>query len=137
MLPSLLLIVIAPPLLHLWVGDDVDPPLSMLVAMALWAVVSSVSNALAMFFNGASAIRFQVIIATGMAALNLALSIVLVQSIGIAGPMWGSVVAQSLIVLLPELIVIRRVLRHPHGGALSRFLQHFFDPRTHAGPPSG
>ena len=133
-LPSLLLIVIAPPLLHLWVGDDVDPPLSMLVAMALWAVVSSISNALAMFFNGASAIRFQVIIATGMAALNLVLSIVLVQSIGIAGPMWGSVVAQSLIVLLPELIVIRRVLRHPHGGALPRFLQHFFtEPEVHHG----
>ncbi len=31
----------------------------------LWAVVSSVSNALAMFFNGANAIRFQVVIATG------------------------------------------------------------------------
>jgi len=131
-LPSLVLIVIARPVLHLWVGPDVDPPISMLVAMALWAVVSSVSNALAMFFNGASAIRFQVIIAAGMATLNLALSIVLVQSVGIAGPMWGSVVAQTLVVLLPELIVIRRVLRHPHGGSLPRFLHPFFsEPEVH------
>ena len=124
--PSVVLVVVARPILHAWVGPEVDPPVSMLVAMGLWAVVSSVSNALAMFFNGANAIRFQVIIATGMATLNLALSIVLVQSIGIAGPMWGSVVAQTLVVLVPELIVVRRVLRHPHGRALPAFLSHHF-----------
>jgi O-antigen/teichoic acid export membrane protein len=126
-LPSLALVVLARPILHLWVGPEVDPPLSMLVAMALWAVVSSVSNALAMFFNGANAIRFQVIIAIGMAVSNLILSIILVQSIGIAGPMWGSVAAQTLVVLVPELIVVWRVLRHPNGPLLPAFLRHHFD----------
>jgi O-antigen/teichoic acid export membrane protein len=129
--PSVVLVLVARPLLHLWVGNSIDPPWSMLIAMGLWAVVSSISNALAMFFNGANAIRFQVIIAATMATANLALSIVLVRSIGIAGPMWGSVATQSLLVLVPELIVIRRVLRHPHGGALPAFLHpHFSEPEV-------
>jgi O-antigen/teichoic acid export membrane protein len=127
LLPSLVLVVAARPLLHLWVGPEVDPPVSLLIALALWAVISSVSNALAMFFNGANVIRFQVLSAAGMAVLNLGLSIVLVQSIGIAGPMWGSVVAQTVVILVPQLLIIRRVLRHPHGGALPAFLRHHFD----------
>ena len=82
----------------------------LLFAMAAWAVVSTCSTAIAMYFNGANIIRFQVVVAITMAASNLALSIILVTRWGAAGPIWASVITQTAVVLIPELIVIRPFL---------------------------
>jgi O-antigen/teichoic acid export membrane protein len=112
-LSSLVLLVLARPVLDIWAPDVRPPSQSLLLAMALWAVVSTCSTAIAMYFNGANIIRFQVVVAIVMAASNLALSIVLVNAWGAPGPVWASVIAQTGVVLIPELIVIRPSLRRP------------------------
>lgn len=100
---SAVLVVAAQPLLDRWAGGTARPDTGLVLALACWAVVSAVSTALAMYLNGAQVIRLQVVVALAMAASNLALSLVLVRRLGVAGPVWASVITQVVVVLIPEL----------------------------------
>jgi O-antigen/teichoic acid export membrane protein len=104
-----LLTLVGSRILQLWVGPDIHPPPILLFGLGLWVVVNCVSGALAMFLNGASIIGFQVICAMLMGISNLAISIVLVWKIGVAGPVFGSIIAGTLFILLPSTLFIRRL----------------------------
>ncbi len=129
---SVLLIVAGPPLLRLFSQGVSRPSVALLAGMAVWAVTSAVSIALAMFFNGADAVRFQVVIAVLMAVANLGSSIVLVQHIGLAGPVWGSAGSQIAIVLVPELLVLRHLSRT---GRIPRWVLPDGPPTEPSTPP--
>jgi O-antigen/teichoic acid export membrane protein len=96
-------------ILQLWVGPDIHPPAILLFGLGLWVVVNCVSGAFAMFLNGASIIGFQVICAVLMGISNLAISIVLVRKIGVAGPVFGSIITSMVFVLFPYTLFIRRL----------------------------
>jgi O-antigen/teichoic acid export membrane protein len=98
---SLTLAIAAPALLSYWVGRPVDPPLLLLIGLALWKVIEAGGNAVAMLLNGANVVRLQIIVAvlTGICALTL--KIVLVGSVGVAGAVWASIIAFSLISVVP------------------------------------
>ncbi len=98
---SLILVVFGSFLIDAWVGQAVQPTLILLVGLGLWTVISSVGNAYAMALNGMGIIRVQVILAIIMAMANLALSILLTFRIGVAGPIWGSVITYTIVVLIP------------------------------------
>jgi O-antigen/teichoic acid export membrane protein len=98
-------------LLHLWVGNEVQPTFLLLGGFAMWGIVNAIGNPLTYFLNGANIIRLQVISATLMALINITISIILTHRIGIAGPVWGSIISYSLISLLPFAIYIPRLLR--------------------------
>jgi O-antigen/teichoic acid export membrane protein len=108
---SAVLVLFGGPLLNLWVGDSVTPTTSLLLALGLWMVVYSVSITMAVFLNGANVIGFQVVIAICMMVVNLGLSIVLTHLVGVSGPAWGSTVAVTFCVLLPDAWYVRRLLR--------------------------
>jgi O-antigen/teichoic acid export membrane protein len=103
---SLVLVALAPWLFDRWLGAELQPPTSLLVAIGAWATVFACSTAIATFLNGATVIRFQVIVAVLMAVVNLPLSIVLVQRVGVVGPVYGSLLAQVVLVLVPELVLL-------------------------------
>jgi O-antigen/teichoic acid export membrane protein len=107
--PSLLLIAMGPAVTG-WVSDVAEPSTSLLLGLAAWAVVTGISGPLAMFLNGAHLIRWQAIAASVMAAANIALSIVLVQEVGIAGPVWASVATQIVCINAPALLLLRNFL---------------------------
>lgn len=98
---SLLLVVCAPKLLSLWLGHPVNPPMLLLVGLGLWKIIEAGGNAVAVLLNGANVVRVQIIVAilTGICALTL--KIVLIGQIGIAGTVWASIIAFSLISVLP------------------------------------
>lgn len=108
---ALLLVAITRPLLAHWAPSTTPPSTDLLLASACWSVVMSVSFAVAMYLNGAHLIRFQLSVSSVMAIANLGASIVLVRTIGIAGPIWASVVTQTAIVLVPAAVVLQRALR--------------------------
>jgi O-antigen/teichoic acid export membrane protein len=108
---ALALLALTRELLRLWLGTDLGVPTGLLLALACHAVVIGASTPLAMYLNGVGVVRFQVVIAVVMAVVNLPLSIVLAQRIGVAGPAWGTVVAQLLAVLLPCAVFVPRHLR--------------------------
>lgn len=124
---SIFFLVAARPIIAVWV-PSLDPSTSLLAWMALWAIVFAVTTTVSMFFNGASVLRLQMILAVSMAATNLVLSIVLVQRVGVEGPVIGSVVAQAVVVLVPMVVVLRPLLAARDDSAVHRWLQQWSTP---------
>jgi len=91
-----------------WVGGSFVPPTSLAVACAVWVVLAASELPLVMLLNGAGVIKFQVIAASLMAVSNLLLSIVLARVIGVAGPVWASVIAHTICSAIPMVWYLRR-----------------------------
>jgi len=98
---SVALVILAPAILHLWVGIAVVPQLVLLIALAVWKVVESVGIASAMFLNGARVVRFQVLCAVPTALCAVFLKVTLVPQIGVSGVVWGTLIAYVGLTLLP------------------------------------
>jgi len=107
---AIALIIAGPTLLHVWVGGAVSPSLTLLIGLAVWNIMNSLSGPLAMLLNGANVIAFQAVLAVLMAACNVAVSIFLVARIGVSGAIYGSIVAQALFGLLPLAWYVPRLL---------------------------
>jgi O-antigen/teichoic acid export membrane protein len=73
--------------------------------------MNTLNGPFAMLFNGANVVGFQAVCATLMAIANVAISILLVQRIGVSGAVYGSLIAQVIFVLIPGLWYMRRLLR--------------------------
>jgi len=97
--------------IHLWVGNKITASFMVLVAFAIWTMMNSFSGAMAALLNGANAMRFQAVCAVLMACLNLLLSIILTKSIGLSGVIWGSIIAQVLLVFVPSTVYISRFMQ--------------------------
>jgi O-antigen/teichoic acid export membrane protein len=113
---SVVLVVLSDPLIRLWVGNAVQPSFLLIAGVGVWTVISGVGNAFAMLLNGAQVIRFQVIVASIMAVSNIVLSILLTQRIGVAGVVWGSVIAYSALELIPLALYLPRLFARVEGG---------------------
>lgn len=106
---ALLLVLFGQELVRLWVGSEVSMPSLLLVSFGLWVALNAVGGPLAMLLNGAHVVRFQVVCAVAMAVTNLVLSITLTHWLGVAGPVLGSAISQTVCILVPSLIYIRRM----------------------------
>ncbi len=109
---SAVLTVAGPWLIKIWVGTSVVPSMSLILACGIWSVLAGLGVALAMFLNGAQILRFQVIVAVVMTTVNLLLSIYLTINIGVAGVIWGSVIAYSIFLLVPTGLYLPVAIRH-------------------------
>ena len=65
---------------------------------------------LAAFLNGARVIRAQIVLALGMMVANLGLSIAFTRWIGVSGVIWGSIAAESAVVVIVLAFIAPRVL---------------------------
>ncbi|MFI5677338.1 lipopolysaccharide biosynthesis protein [Streptomyces cellulosae] len=108
------LVPVTPWLLRLWVGDDaaVLPP-AMLAALGGYVVIMCATTAIAAFLNGAGELRRQLAVGAVMTVANVAASVWSVQRFGLSGPLWSTVVTQTLIVLVPCMLVAHRRLARP------------------------
>lgn len=97
-------------IIHLWVGTKINPSQTLLISLAIWCVLSSLSMALATFFNGASLLSFAVKVAVWASLANITLSIYLTRRIGIPGVVFGSIIAQAFFAIVPYFLYIRRYL---------------------------
>ena len=107
--PALLLIIIAPFIIHIWTGTMIAPPFILLLGLGLWAILNSLGGPIAMLLNGTNVIGIQVVCASMMAVSNILLSIFLVQKIGVAGPIYGTLISWTVFNLIPLLIYIPRM----------------------------
>lgn len=90
---STILALTATPLIHVWAGSSVNPSTSLLVALALFSTLFTVSTVVTIFLYAVDAVGFIAASSAVFVVLNLGLSIVLTRTIGIPGPAWGSVIA--------------------------------------------
>lgn len=107
---TLALLIFGVQIIHLWVGNEITPSYLLLLGLGAWTLLSSIGGTWAMFLNGASVIRFQVICALLMCTTNIVLSIFLTRIIGISGVVFGSLISQILFVSLPSMIYIPKYL---------------------------
>jgi O-antigen/teichoic acid export membrane protein len=107
---SLAFVVFAERLLRLWLHADVEYTPSLLWAFSGLVLVTAISGPLAMLLNGIGALRVQVVCASVMAVVNFFLSLKLVGPWGAAGPVVATVVAQTLCIIVPVSIYLRRRL---------------------------
>ncbi len=105
-----LLALAGPWILRVAVGKSLHAPMSLLVVLALWGVVSAVSWPMSMLLNGAGVLKAQTVLAVIVSLSNLALSIFLTRRLGVMGVCLGSIITQLLItfptysVLIPGLL---------------------------------
>jgi O-antigen/teichoic acid export membrane protein len=97
--------------LHLWVGNTITVSFIVLAAFAIWTMMNSFNGAIAVFLNGANAMKFQAVCSAVMACVNLLISIILTKIVGLSGVIWGSIIAQAIVVIIPSAIYISRLMR--------------------------
>jgi len=82
-----------------------------LLGMGAWAVLNNTFTAVAMLLNGASVMRLQVATAISMAIASPILSILLGRAFGVAGIIWGTVIAHVVCSAIPTVIYLSSFLR--------------------------
>jgi O-antigen/teichoic acid export membrane protein len=108
---SALLLLFGNQVLRLWLGPVFDPPFALLAGMAIWAVMSTAGTSMAMLLNGATVIGFQVVVASVMAVTSIIASIVLGRTFGLAGVIWGTVLAYLVCNAVPIVWYLPRLFQ--------------------------
>jgi O-antigen/teichoic acid export membrane protein len=119
---GVVLVTFGRPILHLWAGPLVTPPLSLLAGFGVFTVLASAGSAVAAFLNGIGRLRFQVVVAIVMGVAALTLKIALARSVGLSGIIWGTVVAYTVCAAIPIARYIPRLmagLGHTHADGAS------------------
>jgi O-antigen/teichoic acid export membrane protein len=105
-----ILVLFGKVIVYYWVGPLIRPSFSLLLGMAIWSVVGALGGALAMFLNATNRIRFELMCALPLAFTAVLAKIFLARWIGIAGIIWGLVIAYTFTTVLPSAVYIPRVL---------------------------
>ena len=95
------------PLVTLWLGTTPETDELILWGMVAWVSVVSAANTCDHLLRARNETRFLMQAMWVMAMLNLALTLFLLQHIGAAGAIWGSVIGYFVAVLLPFLWHLR------------------------------
>lgn len=98
-------------LLALWVGGRVKPSFPLLLGLAVWSVIECCGNASAMYLNGTSVIRYQIVVASLFGLGCVLTKIVAVRLMGIAAVPWSTIGTYLLLAALPTAIFVPRSLR--------------------------
>jgi O-antigen/teichoic acid export membrane protein len=108
---AVLLVATGRTVIRSWAGEAAVPSTALLAAMALWAVISGCMTAESCLLAAVNCTRAQGILSVIAAAVNLALSIVLVQRIGAVGVIAGTIVSYLVVLVVPQSLLVRSVLR--------------------------
>ncbi len=85
-----------------WAGAPAVPPYRLLFWMCIWVLISTYMNNIACILVAASETRIQAWSSVAGAAVNLALSLWLVQTMGSVGVILGTVISYLLILVGPQ-----------------------------------
>jgi O-antigen/teichoic acid export membrane protein len=107
---AILVALAGPTLLRLWVGPSIHATPLLLIGFAIWKVIESGGNSVAMLLNGAHVVRFQLIVSTITGVAVLALKFLLVKHIGIPGTVFATITGYLIFSLVPNVIKVRSIL---------------------------
>jgi O-antigen/teichoic acid export membrane protein len=97
-------------LIRLWAGPAALPSSGLLAAMALWSIISGFMTVESCLLAAVNRTRAQGVLSIVAAALNLGLSIVLVQRIGAVGVIAGTILSYLVVLVVPQSLIVRDVL---------------------------
>jgi O-antigen/teichoic acid export membrane protein len=108
---AVLLVGVGKPLIRWWAGAAAVPTSALLLAMAVWAVISGCMTVESCLLAAVSRTREQGILSLIAATLNLGLSILLVKRIGVVGVISGTILSYLFVLVVPQSLIVRTVLR--------------------------
>lgn len=116
------LVLVGPWLIDLWVGPQIRPTLLLLVGLAIWKITEATASALSIYMNGANLLRTQIILSIISGAAMVALKLVLINRIGVAGIPLAAAATFIPLVGIPMAVITYRRLNPrqsaPEGGPL-------------------
>jgi len=106
-----LLLALGRTVIRWWAGPFAVPSLSLLGAMALWAIISGAMTVESCLLAAVNRTREQGVLSVVAAGLNLGLSIVLVQRVGPLGVIVGTILSYLIVLVVPQSLMVRSVLK--------------------------
>lgn len=94
-----------------WAGSAAIPPAALLLWMGIWSLFYSAMNSQSIVLASSGRVKVQMIYSIAASAVNLILSIVLVQRLGLVGVIMGTVGAFTICVVVPQTLEVERSLR--------------------------
>jgi O-antigen/teichoic acid export membrane protein len=95
-----------------WAGPAAVPGRYLLSAMCLWAVINGSMSVESCLLAALERTREQAVLSMFAALVNLTLSIVLVKRIGSVGVIAGTILSYLFVLVVPQSIIVRDVLRN-------------------------
>ncbi len=95
----LVLIFTARDIVYAWTNGAILPPMDIVILMSVWSLMSLWGNTFAILQNALGRIRIQTVAGVCMAIINITLSIILVQQIGVVGVIGATVISYASISL--------------------------------------
>ena len=109
-IPVCMLLALAGPwILRMAVGKSFPAPMALLIVLAVWCVVNSVSMVTSILLNGAGVLKPQTWLMVISSLSNLALSIFLTRRLGVIGVCLGSIISQLFITFPAYSVLIPRL----------------------------
>jgi O-antigen/teichoic acid export membrane protein len=104
-----ILALAGPWILRVFFGKALHAPISVLIVLAIWGIVSAIATTSSILLNAAGVLKIQAIFAVVSGSLNLGLSIVLTRRYGVIGVCLGSIISQLLIAYPLFFVLIRKL----------------------------
>jgi O-antigen/teichoic acid export membrane protein len=104
------LLLLAPWLLHRWIGSQIHPPFFLLLGLAVWSVLDCCRTCLGTFMNGAAVVRFQIILWLIFGTVCVTMKVLFVRNFGVVGIPWSTILSCLLIEVVPWIIFVPRFL---------------------------
>ncbi|MDX6278023.1 MAG: hypothetical protein QOJ72_2151 [Nocardioidaceae bacterium] len=104
----LVLVVLGQQLSVIWVGESLKPPMSLLIALGVYTVVSTCVTQSVYLLAAVEKVKAIALLGVLMTLVNVVLSIVLTHLVGIAGPILGSLAALVFVLAVPVIVLTRR-----------------------------
>lgn len=108
---SVLLIIAAPSVLKLWVGEHVPANFWLLIGFGIWATCDLIGKTVSMFLNGIGMIKEQFWIAIAFVPVCLALKVLFAHEWGATGVPFATALAYLIVHAVPYVILVGRWFR--------------------------
>lgn len=105
---ALPLVIFGQWIIRKWAGSVAVPSSGLLVWMGVWSIIYGAMSSQSCLLASAGRIKIQAIYSAVAAAVNLLLSIILVQKLGLTGVIMGTIGAFLICVVVPQSLEIRR-----------------------------
>lgn len=101
------------PLLELWLGHRLETNPALLMGMVAWVLVATLVNTFDSVLRAKNETSLLMQAMISMALINVTTTIVLLNLIGTAGAIWGSVIGYTFALLIPYTICLKEHLIQP------------------------
>ncbi|MGA6983357.1 MAG: oligosaccharide flippase family protein [Candidatus Sulfotelmatobacter sp.] len=95
-----------------WAGSAAVPSAGLLLWMGVWSLIFSAMSAQSCLLAASGRIKGQTIYSIAASVVNLVLSIVLIQRVGLVGVIMGTVGAFAICVIVPQSFEVQRSTDH-------------------------